>query len=260
MIVRQWLRHKGAKILWFAVYLPGAACSGLLLLFFKAVHFLLSCGIMEIVSANYIISSATYKQCPVADKAEYAFIGRSNVGKSSLINMITNIKGLAKISATPGKTQLINHFAIVSAVSAASGKGKGTRQQWYLADLPGYGYATVSQKARRNWGNMIESYIRKRENLISLFVLIDTRHSPQPIDLEFINQLGEWEIPFVLVFTKIDKNKPGATQRNVAEFLAALSDSWEEPPPHFLTSAIKKTGRQEILEYIGKLNSGFTHP
>lgn len=203
---------------------------------------------MEIVSAEYVISSATYKQCPLPDKPEYAFIGRSNVGKSSLINMLTNKKGLAKISSTPGKTQLLNHFVI-------SG---GDRKQWFIVDLPGYGYATVSQKARRNWGNMIESYIRKRENLVCVFVLLDSRHDPQAIDLEFINTLGAWEIPFVLVFTKTDKNKPGATTRHVDAFLAALSDKWEEPPPYFLTSAIKKTGRKDILDYIYTLNKSFT--
>ncbi len=164
---------------------------------------------MEIISATYIISSPSYKQCPPADKPEYAFIGRSNVGKSSLINMLTNKKLLAKISATPGKTQLINHFEIISS----------DKKKWFIVDLPGYGYATVSQKARNNWENMIESYIRKRENLVCLFVLIDSRHEPQAIDLEFINQLGEWQVPFVLVFTKTDKNKPNATIRNVDAFL-----------------------------------------
>ncbi len=207
--------------------------------------------LMDIVSAKYVISSATHKQCPVADRPEYAFIGRSNVGKSSLINMLTNKKGLAKISATPGKTQLINHFEIISA--------EGKKQlKWYLVDLPGYGYATVSQKARRNWGNMIESYIRKRENLVCLFVLIDSRHEPQAVDLDFIAQLGEWEIPFVLVFTKTDKNKPGATKRNLSNFLEALSDKWEEPPPNFLTSALTKEGRKEILSYIDQLNNSFS--
>lgn len=203
---------------------------------------------MEIISGKYNISSATYKQCPPADKPEYAFIGRSNVGKSSLINMITNQHNLAKTSGTPGKTQLINHFDIVSK----------NKMKWYLVDLPGYGYATVSQKARRNWGNMIESYIRLRENLVCLFVLIDSRHTPQAKDLEFIYQLGEWEIPFVLVFTKADKNKPGATDRNVKSFLSALSTNWEVPPPYFVTSAIKKDGRKELLEYIGNLNNSFT--
>jgi GTP-binding protein len=203
---------------------------------------------MEVIGTKYIISSPGYKQCPLPDKPEYAFIGRSNVGKSSLINMLTNKKGLAKISATPGKTQLINHFEIISS----------DKKKWYLVDLPGYGYATVSQKARNNWGNMIESYIRKRENLVCLFVLIDIRHEPQAIDLEFINQLGEWQIPFVLVFTKSDKNKPGATDRNLAHFIGALGNNWEEPPPHFVTSAVKKTGRKALLDYIGGLNSSFT--
>ncbi|MEO5945298.1 MAG: ribosome biogenesis GTP-binding protein YihA/YsxC [Chitinophagaceae bacterium] len=203
---------------------------------------------MEIIAGKYIISSVTYKQCPPANGPEYAFIGRSNVGKSSLINMVTNQHNLAKTSGTPGKTQLINHFEIISK----------NKKKWYLVDLPGYGYATVSQKARRNWGNMIESYIRLRENLVCLFVLIDSRHTPQAIDLEFINQLGEWQIPFVLVFTKADKNKPGATERNVKSFLAALSDNWEEPPPNFVTSAVKKDGRKELLDYIGGLNSSFT--
>jgi GTP-binding protein len=203
---------------------------------------------MEITQAEYVVSSATYKQCPPAEKPEYAFIGRSNVGKSSLINMLTNKKGLAKTSATPGKTQLLNHFSVISS----------DKRKWFIVDLPGYGYATVSQSARRNWGNMIESYIRKRENLVCLFVLIDTRHSPQAVDLDFINQLGEWETPFVLVFTKTDKNKPGATTRNVDAFLAAMAGNWEVPPPYFLTSAIKKTGRKAILDYIYTLNSSFT--
>jgi GTP-binding protein len=204
---------------------------------------------MEIVLADYITSSPGYKDCPPADKPEYAFIGRSNVGKSSLINMLTNKKGLAKISSTPGKTQLLNHFGIVSS----------DKKKWYLVDLPGYGYAaTVSQKARNNWGNMIESYIRKRENLVCVFVLIDSRHEPQAIDLAFINQLGEWQIPFVMVFTKSDKNKPGATERNLSAFWKALADNWEENPPYFVTSATLKTGRKALLDYIGGLNSGFT--
>ena len=204
---------------------------------------------MEIISAAYIISSSTYKQCPPADKPEYAFIGRSNVGKSSLINMLTNQKNLAKTSGTPGKTQLLNHFEIVSS----------HKKKWNIVDLPGYGYAaTVSQKARNNWGNMIESYIRKRENLVCLFVLIDSRHKPQVIDLAFINQLGEWQAPFVLVFTKADKNKPGATARNVEAFLAAMSEKWEEPPPYFVTSATTKDGRKPLLDYIGGLNDSYT--
>lgn len=204
---------------------------------------------MEIISSEYVISSATYKQCPPPDKPEYAFIGRSNVGKSSLINMLANKQGLAKTSATPGKTQLINHFSIVSS----------DKKKWNIVDLPGYGYAaTVSQKARNNWGNMIESYIRKRENLVCLFVLIDSRHNPQAIDIDFLTSLGEWQIPFVLVFTKSDKNKPGATERNVANFLGTLAGQWEQSPPHFVTSASKRVGRKELLDYIGGLNRSFT--
>lgn len=202
---------------------------------------------MDIISAKYIISSPGYKDCPPPANPEYAFIGRSNVGKSSLINILTNKQSLAKISGTPGKTQLINHFEIISS----------NKKKWNIVDLPGYGYATVSQTARNNWSNMIESYIRKRENLVCVFVLIDSRHEPQANDLEFINKLGEWQIPFVIVFTKIDKNKPGATARNVEAFFAALSDSWEQPPPHFLTSATKKTGREPLLAYINSLNKGF---
>lgn len=201
---------------------------------------------MNITSATYIISSPTYKQCPPPAGPEYAFIGRSNVGKSSLINMITGKRGLAKISATPGKTQLINHFEIVS-----------DKKKWFIVDLPGYGYATVSQKARNNWENMIESYIRKRESLVCLFVLVDSRLEPQKNDLEFIAKLGEWKAPFVLVFTKTDKNKPAATKRNVEAFLNALSEQWEEPPPYFLTSATTKTGRDVILDYIKGLNNSF---
>lgn len=163
--------------------------------------------------------------------------------------MITNKQGLAKTSGTPGKTQLINHFSIISS----------DKKKWNIVDLPGYGYAaTVSQKARNNWGNMIESYIRKRENLVCLFVLIDSRHNPQAIDIDFINQLGEWQVPFVLVFTKSDKNKPGATERNMNNFLGTLAGKWEESPPHFVTSATKRTGRKPLLDYIGGLNSNFT--
>lgn len=213
---------------------------------------------MKIISAKYIISSATYKQCPAVNKPEYAFIGRSNVGKSSLINMLTGQKNLAKTSATPGKTQLINHFEVVSA-SATNG-GKETQHTWFLVDLPGYGYATVSQKARNNWDNMIGSYIRKRENLVTVFVLIDSRHSPQAVDLAFVNQLGEWGIPFVLVFTKSDKNKPGATDRNVKAFSAALMEHWEELPPVYITSSLKKEGREDILNFIGKLNLSLSKP
>jgi GTP-binding protein len=203
---------------------------------------------MQIISSKYLISSPDYKQCPKPDRPEYAFIGRSNVGKSSLLNMLVNKKDLAKTSSAPGKTQLINHFEIIS-------KGK---KSCYFVDLPGYGYATVSQSSRRRWQQMIEEYIRKRENLVCLFVLIDSRHEPQALDLEFIDQLGKWQAPFVLVFTKADKNKPAATVRNVEAFLAAMNKNWEEPPPYFVTSAIKKTGQKPLLNYIDTLNSSFT--
>ena len=213
---------------------------------------------MEIISSRYIISSPGYKQSPPPDNPEYAFIGRSNVGKSSLINMLTGQHSLAKISNTPGKTKLINHFEIIARPSPSiHGRREGKTMKWNIVDLPGYGFATVSQSERNNWGNMIESYIRKRENLVCVFVLIDSRHEPQSIDLEFINQLGEWQTPFVLVFTKIDKNKAGATARNVEGFLTAMSASWEQAPPNFLTSATKKTGRKPLLDYIGGLNKSF---
>lgn len=162
--------------------------------------------------------------------------------------MLTNKKELAKISATPGKTQLINHFEIISS----------DKKKWFIVDLPGYGYATISQKARKNWENMIESYIRKRENLVCLFVLIDSRHEPQAIDLKFINQLGEWQVPFVLVFTKKDKSKPAAAKRNVDAFLAAMGETWEQVPPYFVTSALTREGREPLLDYIGGLNRSFT--
>ncbi|MGK2860521.1 MAG: ribosome biogenesis GTP-binding protein YihA/YsxC [Chitinophagaceae bacterium] len=203
---------------------------------------------MEIRDANYIISSADFSQCPPADRPEYAFIGRSNVGKSSLINMLCNKKALAKTSSAPGKTQLINHFDVFS-----SGKKK-----WYIVDLPGYGYAKVSQSSRRRWEQMIEGYIRKRENLVCIFVLIDSRHEPQEADYTFLNQLGKWEVPFVLVFTKSDKNKPAATSRNVKAFLDGMMEYWQELPPYFVTSALNKEGRESLLAYIEKLNQGFS--
>ncbi|RYG42659.1 MAG: YihA family ribosome biogenesis GTP-binding protein [Chitinophagaceae bacterium] len=202
---------------------------------------------MEVTDAHYLISNADYTQCPPADRAEYAFIGRSNVGKSSLINMLTNKKTLAKTSSAPGKTQLINHFEVLS----------NDKKKWYLVDLPGYGYAKVSQTSRRRWQQMIENYIRKRENLACLFVLIDSRHEPQKVDYEFINDLGKWEIPFVIVFTKSDKNKPGATARHVKLFVEGLQQYWEETPPYFVTSALTKEGRELLLGYIGDMNQQF---
>jgi GTP-binding protein len=213
---------------------------------------------MEITSAQYLISSPSYDQCPKADRPEYAFIGRSNVGKSSLINMLCNNKGLAKTSAAPGKTQLINHFEIASPPTPLLAERGAKLMKWYIVDLPGYGYAKISQSSRRRWEQMIENYIRKRENLACLFVLIDSRHEPQQLDIDFINQLGKWEIPFVLVFTKADKNKPGATKRHVEALLSALSENWEEPPPYFITSAISKDGRKALLDYIAGLNNSFT--
>jgi GTP-binding protein len=201
---------------------------------------------MQIKSAEYLISNPSVDKCPKADRPEFAFIGRSNVGKSSLINLLTNKKNLAKTSATPGKTQLINHFEIVS-TSKKSSKG----DNWYLVDLPGYGYSSTSKKNRKDWGKMIEDYIRKRENLVSLFILIDSRHEPQKLDIEFVNQLGQWQIPFTIVFTKADKNKPGRTIRHVNLFSQELRKTWAQLPPVFITSAVTKEGREEILEYIG---------
>ena len=202
---------------------------------------------MEIIQASYLISSPSVDKCPLPELPEYAFIGRSNVGKSSVINMLTNKKELAKVSSSPGKTQLINHFTVESS----------DKKQWYLVDLPGYGYAKRSQTQRKSWQKMIEDYIRKRENLVNLFVLIDSRHEPQKLDLEFINQLGAWRIPFALVFTKADKSTQKETANNVNSFLKELSASWEEPPPFFVTSAIKRTGAKGILSFIADLNQMF---
>jgi len=204
---------------------------------------------MIIKSAKYLISSALVSQCPKPDKPEYAFIGRSNVGKSSLINMITGQKGLAKTSATPGKTQLINHFEIES--SAAE---KAPKQKWYLVDLPGYGYAKRSQADRKRWEEMINGYLRKRENLVQVFVLIDSRHTPQKNDLEFVSQLDHWGVNFSLVFTKSDKEKPAVVARNVKSFLDTLRETWQFLPRHFVTSAEKKDGRDELLQFIGDCN------
>lgn len=200
---------------------------------------------MEIIDASYLISSPSVDKCPPGDRPEYAFIGRSNVGKSSLINLITNKKELAKVSSSPGKTQLINHFTVVSA----------DRKEWYLVDLPGYGYAKRSQTQRKSWQKMIQEYIRTRENLVSLFVLIDSRHEPQKIDLQFVNQLGEWQIPFALVFTKADKTTQKETAGNVGQFLKELSATWESSPPNFVTSAVKRTGAKKLLAFIGEQNN-----
>jgi GTP-binding protein len=201
---------------------------------------------MEIINASYLISKPEVAQCPAADRPEFAFIGRSNVGKSSLINMLTGNQRLAKTSAAPGKTQMINLF-VVKSRNSANAKSVA---EWYLVDLPGYGYAKVSQKNRKSWGKMIDDYLRKRENLLTTFVLIDSRHEPQAIDLEFVNQMGEWQLPFAIVFTKADKMKPGGLQRNVDLFAAALRENWEALPPFFISSSTDKSGKTEILQYI----------
>ena len=193
---------------------------------------------MVIKTAEYVISSPAIAQCPPPDKPEFAFIGRSNVGKSSLINMITDHQKLAKTSGTPGKTQLINHFII--------------NKEWYLVDLPGYGFAKVSQTARNRWEQMIENYLRKRESLLNVFVLIDSRHGPQKIDLEFVNQLGKWEVPFCLVFTKADKESQKVVSQNIRLFLEKMRTTWQFLPRHFVTSTIKKMGREKILGFINE--------
>ena len=196
---------------------------------------------MLIKSASYVISSPSYDKCPPPDKPEYAFIGRSNVGKSSLINMLCNNAKLAKTSSAPGKTQMINHFTI-------------NYGEWYLVDLPGYGFAKVSQRSRNRWEEMIEHYMRKRENLAMVFVLLDARHGPQKIDLDFINKLDKWEVPISLVFTKADKETQAVVARNVKSFLEALKKTWQFLPQHFVTSAGKGLGRNKILDLIEEKN------
>ena len=191
---------------------------------------------MIIKSAEYAISSPSVGQCPKDGKQEYAFIGRSNVGKSSLINMLCAKKGLAKTSATPGKTLLINHFII--------------NKQWYLVDLPGYGFAKRSKREIARIDQMIRSYILMRSELVSLFVLIDSRLEPQKIDLEFINWLGESEVPFSIVFTKADKLNKQKAESVKGRFEEALSETWEQMPPMFITSSVNKMGRDDLLGYI----------
>lgn len=198
---------------------------------------------MEIRSAKYLISSPRVELCPPADKPEYAFIGRSNVGKSSLINMLTGQTKLAKTSGSPGKTQMINHFIV--------------NNEWYLVDLPGYGYAKVSQKQRASFGKMIENYLTQRRNLVTVFVLIDSRHKPQQIDLDFLAQLGEWQVPFNIAFTKADKSTQREAAKNVRSFIDAMREEWEFIPRSFLTSAVKSLGRKEMLAYIDELNTMF---
>ncbi|HMJ47453.1 MAG TPA: ribosome biogenesis GTP-binding protein YihA/YsxC [Ferruginibacter sp.] len=209
---------------------------------------------MNIKKAEYIISSPSYEKCPPADKHEYAFIGRSNVGKSSLINLLCNNEKLAKTSGSPGKTQLINHFEITSSLDESEGKKKINTYKWYLVDLPGYGFAKVSIKSRRRWEQMIENYLRKRENLSMVFVLLDARHSPQKIDLEFLENLKTWKVPVSLVFTKSDKESQRVVSKNVRDFLEAMKKTWQFLPAHFVTSAVKKSGKDKLLSYIKELN------
>ncbi len=209
---------------------------------------------MQIKKATYIISSPDFTKCPAPDKPEYAFIGRSNVGKSSLINMICNNDKLAKTSAAPGKTQLINHFEIISSLDESDGKKKINTFKWFLVDLPGYGFAKVSQRSRRKWEQMIENYLRKRENLTMVFVLIDARHSPQKIDLEFLENLKLWKVPLSLVFTKSDKENQRTVSKNAKDFLEAMKKTWQFLPQHFITSAIKKTGKEKLLSFINETN------
>lgn len=198
---------------------------------------------MKINSAEFLISNTNYKLCPEANKPEYAFIGRSNVGKSSLINMLTENKKLAKTSQTPGKTQLINHFLI--------------NKEWYLTDLPGYGYAKVSKKQRGKFQNIIQSYLINRENLMCTFVLLDSRHEPQRIDLDFMEWMGEKGLPFVMVFTKIDKQSSSQTQKNIMRYKNKMLNTWEFLPEIFLTSSTSNFGKDEILKFIDKINESY---
>lgn len=194
---------------------------------------------MIIKEATFVKSVTKLSQCPTPDKREVAFIGRSNVGKSSLINMLCNNRKLAKTSSTPGKTQTINHFLI--------------NKSWYLVDLPGYGYAKVGKALRQSFENFISSYIINRESLDCLFVLIDSRHEPREIDLEFVRWCGEKEIPIALVMTKTDKLKPSELETNIKNYQEIMHRDWEELPPMFITSAETKEGKEELIEYIGNI-------
>lgn len=196
---------------------------------------------MKITSAEFVMSNSDVAKCPSNSFPEYAFIGRSNVGKSSLINMLMQRKNLAKTSGRPGKTQLINHFLI--------------NKNWYLVDLPGYGYARVSKSAKKVFQKFITQYFKKREQLVLAFVLIDCRHEPQPVDVEFMQWMGENQIPFSIVFTKADKLKPAALKLNIETYTAKMLESWEEMPSYFVTSSSKNTGRDELLSYINAINT-----
>ena len=198
---------------------------------------------MKITEAIFLQSNTDYEKCPKSDKPEYAFIGRSNVGKSSLINALVQKKNLAKTSQTPGKTQLINHFQI--------------DKKWYLVDLPGYGYAKVSKTDREKFEKMIHEYLENRENLIYTFVLVDIRHEPQKLDMEFMNNLGEQGIPFCIVFTKADKLSQTAVNKSLEVYQAQMLETWEEMPQFFVTSSVNGSGRDEILATIDSLNKEF---
>ncbi len=195
---------------------------------------------MKIKSAEFVISNQDVNKCPSNNLPEYAFIGRSNVGKSSLINMLTDRKSLAKTSGRPGKTQLINHFII--------------NNNWYLVDLPGYGYARVSKSSKKIFQKFITSYFKQRKQLVSAFVLIDIRHKPQPLDLKFMEWLGEHIIPFSIVFTKADKLKPKAIENHIQDYKAVLLETWEDMPNYFITSSSKSIGKDELLNYIENTN------
>ncbi len=201
---------------------------------------------MEITTAKYLISNIDVKACPKPDKPEYAFIGRSNVGKSSLINMLTRNAKLAKTSGSPGKTQLINHFLINSA--------------FYIVDLPGYGFAKRSKVQREEWEKMIDAYLKERTNLVTVFVLVDSRHSPQNLDLAFLRKLGEWGVPFNIAFTKADKITQREAAKNKSLFVNAMKKEWEYIPRTFMTSAEKFHGRNDMLGYIGELNEEWVMP
>jgi len=195
---------------------------------------------MEVKEARFVMSNTDVRKCPAPDRPEYAFIGRSNVGKSSLINMLTNKKSLAKISGRPGKTRLINHFLI--------------NKEWYLVDLPGYGYAQVPKAERIKWEKFLRKYILERENLYCLFVLIDSRHAAQNVDLEFMEWLGVSEIPFSIIFTKTDKLRPEELEQNLKAYEEKLFETWETMPGYFISSSEKGIGKDEILDFIENLN------
>lgn len=200
---------------------------------------------MQIKSAEFIMSNSLVAKCPPSRIPEYAFIGRSNVGKSSLINMLMLRKSLAKTSGRPGKTQLINHFLI--------------NKNWHLVDLPGYGYARVSKSSKKVFQKFITDYFLKREQLLCAFVLIDVRHEPQPIDLQFMEWMGEKQIPFNIIFTKADKLKPKALERNVETYKQKMLETWDEVPDYFVTSSSDGTGREEVLNYISEINESFIY-